>query len=82
VLAIALKSKRLLQESPGFNNQQFYVVPTQCIYAFCMDMRTNSDRFSILHKLTSFITETERVYCAVRTGSYSIIHVNVSLQFQ
>jgi len=24
----------------------------------------------------------ESVYCAVRTGSFNIIHVNVSLQFQ
>jgi hypothetical protein len=25
-----------------FNIQQFYVLPTQCIYAFCVDLRTNS----------------------------------------
>jgi hypothetical protein len=28
-----------------FNIQQFCVQPTQCIYAFCMDLRTNSDYF-------------------------------------
>jgi len=28
-----------------FNIQQFYVLPTQCNYAFCVDMRTNSDYF-------------------------------------
>jgi len=28
-----------------FNIQQFYVLPTQCIYVFCMDFRTNSDYF-------------------------------------
>ena len=28
-----------------FNIQQFYVLPTQCIYVFCVDMRTNSDYF-------------------------------------
>jgi len=38
-----------------FNSQKFYVLPTQCIYVFCMDLRTNSDYFSIL----VFITETE-----------------------
>ena len=27
--------------------QQFYVLPTQCIYVFCEDLRTNSDYFSI-----------------------------------
>jgi len=31
------------------NIQQFYVLPTQCIYVFCVDLRTNSDYFSIQH---------------------------------
>ena len=26
-----------------FNVQQFYVLPTQCIYVFCVDLRTNSN---------------------------------------
>jgi len=30
-----------------FNIQQFYVLPTQCIYVFCVDMRTDSDYFPI-----------------------------------
>ena len=32
-----------------FNIQQFYVLPTQCIYVFCVDLRTNSDYFPIRH---------------------------------
>jgi len=32
-----------------FNIQQFYVLPTQCIYMFCVDLRTNSDYFTIQH---------------------------------
>ena len=32
-----------------FNFQQFYVLPTQCIYVFCVDLRTNSDYFPIQH---------------------------------
>ena len=28
-----------------FNIQQFYVLPTQCIYVFCVDLRTNSHYF-------------------------------------
>jgi len=28
-----------------FNIQQFYVLPTQCIYVFCVDLRTISDIF-------------------------------------
>ena len=35
-----------------FNIQQFYVLPTQCIYVFCVDLRTNSHYFPIQHKLT------------------------------
>jgi hypothetical protein len=31
------------------NMQQFHVLPTQCIYVFCMDLRTNSDYFPIQH---------------------------------
>jgi hypothetical protein len=30
-----------------FNIQQFCVQPTQCIYVFCVDLRTNSDCFPI-----------------------------------
>ena len=30
-----------------FDIQQFYVLPTQCIYVFCVDLRTNSDYFPI-----------------------------------
>jgi len=27
----------------------FYVLPTQCIYVFCVDLRTNSDYFTVQH---------------------------------
>ena len=29
--------------------QQFYVLPSQCIYVFFVDLRTNSDYFTIQH---------------------------------
>jgi len=32
-----------------FNIQQFYVLPTQCVYVFCVDLRTNSHYFPIQH---------------------------------
>jgi len=32
-----------------FNIQQVYVLPAQCIYVFCVDLRTNSDYFPIQH---------------------------------
>ena len=31
------------------NIQQFHVLPTHCIYVFCVDLRTNSDYFTIQH---------------------------------
>jgi hypothetical protein len=32
-----------------FNIHIYYVLPTQCIYVFCVDLRTNSDYFPIEH---------------------------------
>jgi len=32
-----------------FSIQQFHVLPTQCIYVFCVDPRTNSNYFTIQH---------------------------------
>jgi len=37
-----------------FNIQQPYILPTHCIYVFCVDLRTNSDYFRIQHELTGF----------------------------
>jgi len=31
------------------NIQQFYVLPTHCIYVFFVNLRTNSDYFPIQH---------------------------------
>jgi hypothetical protein len=32
-----------------FNVQKFYVLSTQCIYVFCVDLRTHRDYFTIQH---------------------------------
>jgi hypothetical protein len=32
-----------------FNIHKFYVLPTQCIYVFCVDLRTSSDYFPTQH---------------------------------
>jgi len=52
-----------------FNIQQFYVLPTQCIYVFCVDLRINSDYFPIQHSLTGlynrdgvFTARYERIF--------------------
>ena len=37
-----------------FNIHKFYILPTHCIYVFCVDFRTNSDHFPIQHHLTGF----------------------------
>jgi len=56
-----------------FNIQQFYVLPTQCIFVFCVDLRTNSHYFPYNINWLLFITNTQCVYCAVRTGSLTVI---------
>ena len=37
-----------------FNIQQTYVLPTQCIYVFCVDLRTYSDYFTVQQWLVGF----------------------------
>ena len=32
----------------------FYVLPTQCIYVFCVDLGTNSDYFTVQHWVVGF----------------------------
>jgi len=58
-----------------FNIQIFYVLPTQRIYVFCVDLSTAIISVYIINWLV-FITETVSVYCTVRTGSLCVIQVN------
>ena len=37
----------------------FYVLPTQCIYVFCVDLGTNSDYFDVRHWLLGFYNRYE-----------------------
>ena len=37
-----------------FNIQQLCVLPTQCIYVFCIYLRTNSDLCHLQHELIGF----------------------------
>ena len=41
----------------------FYVLPTQRIYVFCVDLRTNSDYFTVHHWLSGFYNR-DRVFTA------------------
>ena len=43
-----------------FKIQQFYVLPTQCIYVYCIYLRTNSDLCHLQHKLIGFYNRDEK----------------------
>jgi len=44
---IKLSKRTVHYKYHQFNIQQFYVLPTECIHVFCVDLRTNSDYFPI-----------------------------------
>ena len=46
---------------------KFYVLPTQCIYVFCVDLRTNSDHFNIEYYLTDIYNQNLKLYTSVVT---------------
>jgi hypothetical protein len=46
------------------NIQQLYATPTQCIYVFCIYLRTNSDFYHLQHKLIGFYNRDEK--CLLR----------------
>jgi len=63
-----------------FNMQQFYVLSTKCIDALNTNLTTNSDYFPTQHVLTIilvFITEIERIYCAVGAECLNTIQANL-----
>jgi hypothetical protein len=39
------------------NIQQFFVLPTQCMYVFGVDTRTKSYYFPIKHLVSGFVTQ-------------------------
>ena len=53
-----------------FNIQQFYVLPTHCIYVFCVDLRTNSDLCHLQHKLIAFYNRDEK---CLQRGRYCVL---------
>ena len=69
-----------MQLTARFNIHKFYLLPTHCIYMFCVDLRTNSDYFSIQNHLTCLYSREGGVYCAVRTGSLNMIQAGFRLQ--
>ena len=60
-----------------FNIQQFYVLPTQCIYVFFLWISEQTAIISLYGiNCLVFITETECVYCAVGAEYLIVIHFN------
>ena len=43
-----------------FNIQQFYVLPSHCIYVCWVDLRTNCDLCHLQHKLIGFYNRDEK----------------------
>ena len=56
-----------------FNIQQFYVLPTHCIYVFCVISEQTAIISLYNINWLVFITDTLCVYCAVRTGHLNMI---------
>ena len=61
-----------------FNIQQFYVLPTQCIYVFCVDLRTNGDYFPVQHWLTGFYNRDGE--CLLRGTDWIFIYRQFNIQ--
>jgi hypothetical protein len=60
-----------------FNTHKFYVLPTQCVYVFFVWISEQTAIVSLYSiNWVVFTTETESVYCAVRTVSLNMIQVN------
>jgi hypothetical protein len=70
------KSRRCPFVPARFNIKKFYVLPTHCMCFLWISERTAIISLYSINWLV-FITETESVYCAVRTGSVNILEVNL-----
>jgi len=59
-----------------FKTKKFYVIFTEYVCGVCVDLRINSDCYSIQHYLTVFfMTQNQCVYCVVRTETLRIFLV-------
>jgi len=59
---------------------QFYVLPTPCIYVFCLYLRTNSDYFPIQNYLAAFINRDG--VCLLRGTDWVFIYNSYVLPTQ
>ena len=59
----------------------FYVLPTLCIYVFCVDLRTNSDYFTVQHYRLDCVIEIPSALCEVimkLENTYCLSEVHMS----
>jgi len=59
-----------------FNIQQFYVLPTQCIYVFVWIWEQTAIISLYSINWLVFVTERKCVYCAVRAEYLNVIQIN------
>ena len=62
-----------------FNIQKLYVLPTQCIYVFCVDLRTNSDYFTIRAALTD--CSSHQSNCHIQLTQHMLLSSNSATCF-
>jgi len=69
----------VIVQTTMFNIEQFYVLPTQCLYMFCMDLRTKQRSFPYKALMDwILLPSAECVYRAVRNESLNIMSNKVS----
>jgi len=56
-----------------FNIHNYYVLPTQCIYVSCKDLRTNSDYLPVDYLLTGFYNRGG--VCLLRGTDWVFIYI-------
>ena len=72
-MLLTLRSPAVTICTTRFNIKTSYRLSNRRVFVFCVDLRTNSDYFLYSINWLVFITETQCVYCAVRTGSLYVI---------
>ena len=74
-IIIPVKAQLFLSVPPSLILEKLYILSTQCVHVFCMDLRRNSDFFSYIAWNDLFLWKWQCVFCAVRPESLYISHV-------
>jgi len=65
-----------------FKIRKFYVLASQCIYVFCVDLTTNSDYFHIEQHLTDIYIQILNFYTSVVTMCTTCLCFSYSNYYQ